>query len=176
MEPGESYDKWHRRKFPEQYVWENFNYPDFGISEHRLVCTIPFKILGCKECQLLVDNTILSEEQKETVDYLLSNQETLIDDIRKRVFEYYSFLWKDFLYEFEDEIKFPNPDSIDMKKMDEMITPKAIHMASKISEGYFGILFSTTFELEHGLGIRFRNYEIEEVGGEDTGFNLMPEK
>ena len=56
-----------------------------------------------------------------------------------------------------------------------MITPKAVHFANKIKEGYFGILFTNTFEQEHGLGVRFRNYKIEEVGEEDIGFNLPPD-
>jgi hypothetical protein len=176
MKPGETYDEWHRRSFPEQYVWENFEYPHFGMSENQSVCRIPFNILGCENCELLIDNPDISVEHKRTIEYIISNQSSFIEDSLKMTFDYYKHLWSDFLYEFEDEIKYPNPDSIDHNKMTEMITPKTIHIANKISEGYFGLTFSNTFELEHGLGIRFRNYKIEEVGGEDIGFNLMPEK
>lgn len=38
------------------------------------------------------------------------NQEIFVDDIRQSVFEYYTFLWNDYLKDFEDEIKYPNPN------------------------------------------------------------------
>ena len=172
MRPGETNDEWHRREYPSQYVWENYSYPDFGLSDEQLVCRLPITILNCDNCQLIIDNKEFSETHKTTIDYIIMNQESIVEDIRKGVFEYYTFLWDDYLKDFEDEIKYPNPKINVSQIVDSMIKPKAIHMANKINEGYFGICFSCKFEDEHGLGIEFRNYKVKDVGGEDVGFSL----
>lgn len=175
MRPGETYDEWHRREYPNQYVWENYSYPDFGLSDNQLVCRIPIRILNCDTCQLVIDGNEISENHTATINSILQNQELLIEDIRKGVFEYYTFLWNDYLKDFEDEIKYPNPKLNTSHVVDPMIKPKAIHMASKIEVGYFGVCFRCTFEGEHGLGIEFRDYKVKEVGGEDVGFSLHPD-
>lgn len=174
MNPGESYNEWHRREYPNQYVWENYSYPDFGLSDDQLVCRLPIRIFNCDNCQLIIDNKEISETHKSTIDSIIKNQESFVEDIRKGIFEYYTFLWNDYLKDFEDEIKYPNPKINGSQIIDSMIKPKAIHLASKINEGYFGICFRCTFENEHGLGIEFRNYKVKDVGGEDVGFNLQP--
>lgn len=173
--PGETYDEWHRREYPSQYVWEKFSYPDFGLSDDQLVCKIPIRIFNCDNCQLVIDSKDISETHKSTIDTIIRNQESFLEDIRERIFEHYTFLWNDYLKEFEDEIKYPNPKTNSSQAIDSMIKPKAIHMASKIKEGYFGICFRCTFEREHGLGIVLRNYKVKDVGGEDVGFSLYPD-
>ncbi len=175
MRPGETYDEWHRREFPSQYVWENYSYPEFGLSDNQLVCRLPIQILNWDNCKLIIDNKELSETHKTTIDYIIANQQSFVEDIRTGVFQFYTFLWNDYLKEFEDEIKYPNPNINSSQIIDLMIKPKAIHMAGKINEGYFGICFSCKFENEHGLGIEFRNYRVKDVGGEDVGFNLNPD-
>jgi hypothetical protein len=172
MKPGETYDEWHRREYPSQYVWENYSYPSFGLSDSQLVCRLPIRIFNCDDCQLIVDSGEISETHKSTIDYILLNQESFVEDIRQNIFEYYTFLWNDYLKDFEDEIKYPNPKINGSQIIDSMIKPKAIHMAGKIDEGYFGICFRCTFENEHGLGIKLRNYKVKYVGGEDVGFSL----
>ena len=172
MRPGETYNEWHRREYPDQYVWENYSYPEFGISDEQLVCKLPIRIFNCDNCQLIVDNIEISEIHKLTIDYIIMNQEIFVEDIRKSVFEYYTFLWNDYLKDFEDEIKYPNPAINDAEIIDPMIKPNSIHIAGKISEGYFGICFICTFEDEHGLGIELRNYKVNKVGGSDIGFSL----
>ena len=172
MKPGETYDEWHRREFANQYVWEKYLYPEFGVSDNQLVCRIPIKILNCENCQLVIDNNEIFVIHKKTVDYIIANQESFVEEIRKSVFEYYSFLWNDYLKDFEDEIKYPNPKLNDIHIIDSMIAPKAIYMASNVNEGHFGICFKCLFEDEHGLGIEFENYKVKNIGGEDIGFSL----
>jgi hypothetical protein len=176
MRTNQTYDEWHRQEFPSQYIWEGYNYPDLGISDNQLVCRIPIHIFNCAECQLIIGNIEISEVHKKTIDFIIENQESFIVDIRDHVFEYYKFLWNDYLNESEDEILFPNPNLNNKEIIDSMIKPKAIHLANKINEGYFGIRFKCTFENEHGLGVMLRNYKVEEVGGEDVGFSLYPDK
>lgn len=60
MNPTEAYNEWQRREYLEQYIWESYNYPDMGISDEQLVCRAPIHIFGCENCQLVIDNTILS--------------------------------------------------------------------------------------------------------------------
>ncbi len=176
MRPNETYDEWHRREFSSQYIWENYSYPDFGISDNQLVCRLPIRIFNCKDCQLIIDNSQISEVHKKTIDFIIENQDSFIEDIRDHIFEYYKFLWNDYLNESEDEVRYPNPNTNSKVFIDNMIKPKAVHLANRINEGYFGICFKCTFEDEHGLGIRLRNYKVEEVGGEDIGFSLHPDK
>jgi hypothetical protein len=176
MRPNETYDEWHRREFSSQYIWENYSYPDFGISDNQLVCRLPIRIFNCEDCQLIADNLQISDIHKKTIDFILENQDSFIEDIRDHIFEYYKFLWNDYLNESEDEVRYPNPNTNNKVFIDNMIKPKAVHFANRISEGYFGICFKCTFEDEHGLGIRIRNYKVEKVGGEDIGFNLHPDK
>jgi len=172
MKPGETYNEWHRRAYPDQYMWENYSYPEFGISEQQLVCKVPIRIFNCDTCELVVDHIEISEIHKSTIDYIIVNQELFVEDIRKSVFEYYTFLWNDYLKDFEDEIKYPNPAINGAQIIDSMIKPNSIHLAGKISEGYFGICFICTFEDEHGLGIVLRDYKVNKVGGSDIGFSL----
>jgi len=172
MNAQETFDQWHRREYPSQYIWENYTYPNFGISDDQLVCRLPITIFNCDDCQLIIDNEEISEIHKSTIDYILKNQESFIEDIRKEVFDYYTFLWSDYLNEFEDEIKYPNPKNNSVQIIDSMIKPKAIHMARKIDEGYFGICFKCTFEGDHGLGIEMRNYKVKDVGAESVGFSF----
>ncbi|MDF1699111.1 MAG: hypothetical protein P1U56_24875 [Saprospiraceae bacterium] len=175
MKPGESYDEWHRRTNPGLYIWENFQYPKVGRSENQSVCSIPITIMGCEICELIVDHPQLSETHKKTIDTLLTNQHQFVEDIRTHTFEYYTFQWHNYLNEYEDDDTYPHPSQMNPTKMDTMITPKTIHMASTIAEGSFGMLFRTTLDLSHGLGLRFKNYKVEEVGGEDIGFSLLPD-
>ncbi|WDF64338.1 DUF6985 domain-containing protein [Flavobacterium sp. KACC 22763] len=172
MGAQETFDEWHRREYPSQYIWENYTYPNFGISDDQLVCRLPIRIFNCDDCQLIIDNEEVSETHKSTIEYILRNQESFIEDIQKGIFDYYIFLWNDYLNEFEDDIKYPNPMNNDAQIIDLMIKPKAIHMAGKIDEGYFGICFNSTFEGDHGLGIEMRNYKVKKVGAEYVGFNL----
>ncbi|MEN2487988.1 hypothetical protein AAYQ05_09340 [Flavobacterium sp. B11] len=172
MGAQETFDEWHRREYPSQYIWENYTYPNFGISDDQLVCRLPIRIFNCDDCQLIIDNEEISETHKSTIDSILKNQESFIKDIRKGIFDYYTFLWNDYLNEFEDDIKYPNPINNDAQIIDSMIKPKAIYMAGKIDEGYFGICFNSTFEGDHGLGIEMRNYKVKKVGAESVGFNL----
>lgn len=170
MKTGETYEEWHRREFPSQYVWENYSYPEFGNSDDQLVCRLPIHIFGSNNCQLVIDNLELSQNHKTTIDYIVANQESFIEDIREQVFEYYTFLWNDYLNEFEDEIKYPNPQINKNTIIDGMIKPSEIYMAGKIEEGYFGICFRSTFEGDHGLGIECRNYKVTNVGAGEVGF------
>lgn len=172
MKTGETYEEWHRREFPSQYVWENYSYPEFGNSDDQLVCQLPIHIFGANNCQLVIDNLELSQNHKITIDYIVANQESFIEDIREQVFEYYTFLWNDYLNEFEDEIKYPNPQINKSTIIDGMIKPSEIYMAGTIEEGYFGICFRSTFEGDHGLGIEFRNYKVKNVGAGEVGFSL----
>lgn len=172
MSTQEIFDEWHRREYPSQYIWENYTYPNFGSSDDQLVCRLPIRIFNCDNCQLIIDNGEISETHKSTIEYILKNQESFIEDIRKSIFDYYIFLWNDYLNEFEDDIKYPNPKNNDAQIIDSMIKPKAIHMAGKIDEGYFGICFNSTFEGDHGLGIEMRNYKVKNAGAEYVGFNL----
>ena len=172
MNTQESFDQWHRREYPSQYTWENYMYPDFGISDGQLVCKLPIRIFNGENCQLIIDNQQISEIHKATIDYILINQEAFIEDIRNSVFEYYTFLWNDYLNEFEDNTKYPDPKGNTAQIMDSMIKPTAIHMAGKINEGYFGICFEATFGGDHGLGIEMRHYKVKDVGGGDVGFSL----
>lgn len=172
MNAQEKFDEWHRREYPSQYIWENYTYPDFGISDDQLVCRLPIHIFNCEGCQLIIDNEEISAIHISTIDYIIKNQESFVEDIRKGVFEYYTFLWNDYLSDHEDDTKYPNPNINGSQIIDSMIQPKAIHTAGKINEGYFGICFRSAFEGEHGLGIEFRNYKVKQVGGQDVGFNL----
>lgn len=97
------------------------------------MCRLSIKIFNCGDCQLIINNEKISEIHKSTIDYILRNQESFIEDIRKRCFDYYTFLWNDYLNEFEDDIKYPNPTSNSVQIVDSMIRPKAIHMATKIN-------------------------------------------
>ena len=172
MRPNETYDEWRRREFPSQYIWENYSYPDFGISDNQLVCRLPIRIFNCNECKLIIHSLQISEVHKKTIDFILENQESLVEDIRDHVFEYYKFLWNDSLKDSKDEIRYPNPNTNSKDFIDNMIKPGAVYLSGKLNEGYFGICFRCSFEEEHGLGIRLRNYKVEEVGGEDVGFSL----
>jgi|GEM_PF-5074466 len=130
MKPNESYDEWHRREFPNQYIWENYSYPDFGISDNQLVCRLSIRIFNCTQCQLIIHSLHISEEHKKTIDFILENQESFIEDIRDQIFEYYKFLWNDSLNESKDEVRYPNPNTNSKGFIDNMIKPKAVHFVS----------------------------------------------
>lgn len=94
----------------------------------------------------------------------------------RKIFEYYQVVWPDYRRDTDDDPKAPKLGAADILRIDDLVELYSVHCAGKITEGYFGLCFDCTWDDEHDLGIRFRNYQIEVVGGSDVGFHLLPDK
>ncbi|WP_133299968.1 DUF6985 domain-containing protein [Larkinella punicea] len=170
MESNETYDLWHRRQYPSQYIWESYLFPAYGITDSSCQCGVNLKIFGCNKCHFQAQGTTLNQEQIKTVTTLVEKQQSFVDDIRKSIFEYYQFIWNDYGHYMDDTTKYPLIQLNEVYKIDDLIKLKSLHCPEKMKEGTFGLCFSCTFDEEHGLGIRFKEYKIAEIGGEDVGF------
>ena len=64
------------------------------------------------------------------------------------------------------------PEANDAKALLPFYKLTAIYLPNEPQEGHFGLGFECEFEEEHGMGIRFHNWQIEESGDESVAFSL----
>lgn len=117
-----------------------------------------------------VDTTTIEEarEAKEFVNQILKHLPGLENAVSMAAFKYYQFLVDAFRNDAEVQL----PVATDTESLKQFYQLTSIYLPNEFAQGYFGLGFECEFEIEHGLGIRFRNWQIEEVGDESEGFSL----
>lgn len=136
---------------------------------------VPFTFLnhkGLLKLSFNVDTTTVEEAKNVGgfVNQLLERLPALEDAVSAASFKYYKFLVDAFRKSYGNEVQLPV--AIDTESLKPFYQLTTIYLPNEFEEGYFGLGFECEFEREHGLGIRFRNWQIEEVGDESEGFAL----
>lgn len=146
------------------------------VDEYEgVLATVPLTFLqhtGLVRLSFNVDTTTV-EEAKKTEDFvsqILTRLPALEEAVSAASFKYYQFLVEAFRKSYGDEVQLPV--ATDAASLEQFYQLTAIYLPNEFEEGYFGLGFECEFEIAHGLGIRFRNWQIEEVGDESEGFSL----
>jgi hypothetical protein len=146
------------------------------VSEYEgVLAEVPLLFLqheGLVRINFNVDTTTVEEARQVEgfVNQILSRLPSLQEAVATASFKYYLFLVEAFRKSYGDEVQLPvATDAESLKQFYKLTT---IYLPNEFEAGYFGLGFECEFEIEHGLGIRFRNWQIEEVGDEEEGFSL----
>ncbi|UOQ78739.1 hypothetical protein MUN84_09495 [Hymenobacter sp. 5516J-16] len=138
-----------------------------------LVAEVSLNLLQATEPVRLcfgVDTTLEEAKAAEVVvNELLQKLPSLEGTIANAAFKYYQLLVKA-LSEYGESYSLPVAD--DAAALRQFYQLMAIHLPFELEAGHFGLEFRCEFEEEHGMGIRFRNWQIEEVGDGSEAFSL----
>ena len=117
------------------------------------------------------DEDSMTDIQKKSKDFLIKNQEKLLDIILNDLFTRFEEIREDYSVGDEGtEYYIPHITTIDELK--EMLEPDGIdlHDVEKDDYGYLGFAFHCTWDEEHAYGIMMHKYRIVDTGGADTSF------
>ena len=144
------------------------------VSEYEgVLAEVPIPFLQHESLVRIIFNvdTTTVEEAKQVerfVNQILNRLPSLEKSIATASFKYYQFLVEAFRHDEEVQL----PVATDAESLKQFYKLTTIFLPNEFEVGYFGLGFKCEFEIEHGLGIRFRNWQIEEVGDEEQGFSL----
>ena len=115
---------------------------------------------------------------KESFEYLMKNQKTLLGTILDELFTNYSMLQDEYGYDDEekDEVM---PDLKSVDELKKLLTPQRIHILNvrKDDVVYLGFHFLCTWDEEHDFGVMLANNTIVKMGyGEDAFLNWIAEE
>ncbi|UZQ52281.1 hypothetical protein OP486_09030 [Clostridium kluyveri] len=112
----------------------------------------------------------LEQIHKNGYEYVISNQEELLNSILNELLKQYSTMQEEYGYDEELEEIMPNVNQIlDFKKL---IEPKRIYILNVENEDipYIGFHFLCSWDEEHDLGVMMHKDRIIKMGGADTAF------
>lgn len=110
--------------------------------------------------------TELTPTIQEAVNALLIKLPSMESDIAEATFSSY----EEMLAQYGDEDGFPvAANSVALKPFYQLT---AIYLPEEPEEGRFGLGFECEWEIEHGLGLQFRNWQIVETGGAAEAFSF----
>lgn len=113
----------------------------------------------------------LEQIHKNGYEYVISNQEELLNSILNELLKQYSTMQEEYGYDEEElEEIMPNVNQIlDFKKL---IEPKRIYILNVENEDipYIGFHFLCSWDEEHDLGVMMHKDRIIKMGGADTAF------
>jgi hypothetical protein len=117
-----------------------------------------------------VDNTTIEAvtESETLVSEILNRLPSLETAVSAAAFKYYQFL----VEAFRNDVEVQLPVAADANALQALYQLTTIYLPSELTPGHFGLGFDCEFEIEHGMGIRFRSWEIEEVGDVTEALSL----
>lgn len=123
------------------------------------------------------DSSEFSDCQKKNYRGFILKQDSLFPEILQKLFDFYKFSYPDYKLgatiggpasESELETFLPKPTT--PARLKSFLTPAAIYISSKkdCREGCFSILFDCSWDLEHGIGVEIKNWQVMEgrIGSE----------
>ncbi len=119
----------------------------------------------------------ISETQKKNYEGFLQKQDQLQPQIMKSIFVFYKKAYPAYKEGWEtgeklsdEEIEKNLPKPTTAEKLKSFITPSAIYIQSKndCAEGTLIIEFNCPWDMENGLSVRIKNWEVAEVNTADS--------
>ncbi len=104
------------------------------------------------------------------VNQLLSRLPALEATVATAAFAHYLFLVEAFRTSYGDQVQLP--EAADAEALKPFYQLTTIYLPNEPEAGYFGLGFECEFEEEHGMGMRFRNWQIEEVADHEAAFSF----
>lgn len=119
------------------------------------------------------DKLIESFDSKYKIayEYLITNQEKLLQLVLNALLEEYPTMQEEYGYEDEELNEYmPNVD--DIQKFREIMEPKRIYILDVENDGmtYLGFHFRCTWDEEHDYGIMIHRERVVKMGGGDVAF------
>ncbi len=113
----------------------------------------------------------LEQIHKNGYEYVISNQEELLNSIFNELLKEYSTMQEEYGYD-EDELEEIMPNVGQILDFKELIKPKRIYILNIENDNlpYIGFHFLCSWDEEHDLGIMMNKYRIIKIGGADTAF------
>lgn len=149
-------------------VFGNINY-DYGwVKESNMYCWGEKRLI-----KVIIDaeeDADFESNQEEAYKIFFSNYNNFIAKAEKAVFKYYQEICSDYRDKLSDDDKDKNvPIVTSEKDMVKLVKPKQIFFPMTFDKDVreVGILLDCTWEIEHGLAVKFQNEEIVEVGYQD---------
>lgn len=113
----------------------------------------------------------LEEKHKLAYEYIVSNQENLLNLILNEIMKKYPGMQEEYGYD-EDELEKFMPNISDIDEFKNILTPKRIYILNVENEGmaYIGFHFMCSWDEEHDFGIMMHKERIIKMGGSDSAF------
>lgn len=155
---------------------KKINHEVFGEIEYSngWVKNIQLSIFGEKRnIEVIIDEDEDAEFEKIQIDSYIeffSNIQKRIDDAENATFIHYQSIVLEYREQFDSEADKNEfaPIITNKKELDSMITPKQIMFPLIFDDKReAGFVCDCSWEIEHGLGIKFENEEVVEVGFQD---------
>jgi len=122
----------------------NFYEDDEGVAVDLIL-----KAFGSDEVQCInLESESPDQKMKDDISYLITHQDEFLQNIQKEAHEYC--------------IKTYNQELPDLKLIKLYVFPD--------KENEYGFMFSTTIDKEHGIGVKLKGENIEEIGSSETAF------
>ena len=116
---------------------------------------------------------IPTSAQTVAFDFLLKSQHAVQSAILEALLPYYNERRPDYKAFLGRDFKLLIPKATNIAVFRELISPGTIflHPAEKAGMAYTGFLFSTCWEVEHGLGFILHGGRVVEIGDAETAFS-----
>ena len=116
------------------------------------------------------DDNSLPDSAKESLAFFLDNYEKYKQILLESIFEYYQ--------DRRDEYGIDDPNDPDMPEVNDAqeiskmirLTGMKVRYAKRFGKNAFGFFFDCTWDPEEGIGIRVKDFNVEEIGIEGIAF------
>lgn len=113
----------------------------------------------------------LEEKHKLAYEYIVFNQENLLNIILNELMKKYPEMQEEYGY-YESELEEFMPSISDINGFKNILAPKRIYILNVENEGisYVGFHFMCSWDEEHDFGIMMHRERIIKMGGSDSAF------
>ncbi|WP_207706271.1 hypothetical protein [Clostridium sp. HBUAS56017] len=113
----------------------------------------------------------LEESHKLAYEYIVSNQENLLNLILNELMGKYSDMQEEYGYD-EDKLEEFMPSVSDIDGFKNILNPKRIYILNVENEGisYVGFHFMCSWDEEHDFGVMMHKARIVKMGSSDSAF------
>ncbi|MHA8115557.1 hypothetical protein ACX122_21145 [Kosakonia cowanii] len=122
---------------------------DFYEDDEGITTVLTLPAFGAQEVQCTaLEYDVVDENIRETIAFLIHQQHAIFD---KAIIE---------AQNYTAQVYSAAPGDLTLIKI--YVLPQ--------EEKSFGLLFSTEIDPEHGLGMKFKGYDLTEIGSAETAF------
>jgi len=142
--------------------------------------TIEYRAFDTTADVIFIDTPFpISDCQQKNLHNFNLQQDTFTNDILNQVFDYYkasySYYREGWTYEnklSEEEIEKYLPTPTTPEKLKEHFTPLTIYIPDKIKckDGFIGISFDCTWDINSGLGVLIKEWKVVEASVSEISF------
>lgn len=113
----------------------------------------------------------LEESHKLAYEYIVSNQENLLNLILNTLMQKYPDMQEEYGYE-EDELEEVMPSVSNIRDFKNILNPKRIYILNVENGGiaYVGVHFMCSWDEEHDFGVMMHKGRVVKMGSSDSAF------